>query len=793
MRSSIALIIFAVSISSAAAVNINLPQGICTNEVQVAIKSDYGHRELMKLATCLHINHHHPAAADLYHHIRSAAPDDSYVLVNLGTLSLKSGDIENARHYLEQYLLEVGGPYGEGSLVDRHALARGPPCTPDAPLKVDCVNALNNLAAVELTDGKNSSLVTYYLSRAIEIGDENMLAHAYANLGSHLAKVGDHEGAADAFIRGFWTNLRQGLSSAAAGLIVRRAFLVPTVASSLEETEKTRIGFIRRIDGVRELARKGGSSIIDDESDLFRVAHGISTIQEIRNVPILSGVLNDWTNNVQLPPFYVHYYGWHDLPLNMAVADMFTMLCPELLFEIAGHLSTPSPECNVKKKRVGFVSSLIGGDEPHGLLVLDILKSLKYLFDFYVVSIGSKPLSEEFLNHATGVYVVGYDEVKAREVLKSLELDCLVYAESMNSPIVYFLGYQRFARVQILVQGSPVTSGIPTFDYFVSGDLLEHPFRTQLMDDHYSEQLILFDGQAISFPQTQRHFIQDSLLAAGDAVTISNMTAMERMKSLQAQDGHVYMCFQSVQKMQPSFDHVLADIMIGDPIANIVLQASRNSIQTTALELRLKSVLQERFCGDETIECNASINAEKRVHFIPRVRSNDLTQLLAKSTVILHPFPFEGSKTAVDALIAGVPLVTFPQRFLRGRMASVFINAMELGEIDRDAASCCIANSVSDYVVKAIRLASDKDYRSRVINAIRIRSDRIFNEKMIALEWGRLLTRVLDIRMSDSVLRSHIGFIPERRHQDEYISKAVEHGQRRWRKSVLLGDILGAR
>ncbi len=772
-------------------ININLPEGLCTNEVRAAITNNYAESELMRLATCLHINHH-PSAVDLYHHIRKIRPDDSFVLINLGTLSLKSGDIESARRLYEQYLREVGGPYGEGDLVDRHALKIGPPCRHDAQRKIDCVEALNNLGAVELTAGKNASLVTHYLSRAIEIGDEAMLVHAYANLGSHLAKVGDHDSAANAFIRGFWSNLRQGLFSAAAGLLVRRAFLVPTIASSLEETEKTRIGFIRRINDVRKLATSGGSAWMNDESDLFRIAQGVSSMEDIRNIPMLSGVLSDPTNNVQLPPFYVHYYGWHDSPLNKDVADLFALLCPESLFDVAGHLSTSSPTYNSVKKRVGFVSSLIGGDEPHGLLILDILRSLKSLFDFYVVSIGSKPVSEEFLRHATGVFAVGYDEVNAHHVLKSLELDCLVYAESLNSPIMYFLGYQRFAHVQILIQGSPVTSGVPTFDYFVSGDLLEHPFRTQLKTDHYSEQLILFDGQAISFPKTQVHFLQDALLAAGDAVSLSNMTAIERMEALRAQDAHIYTCFQSVQKMQPSYDHVLVDILIGDPIAAIVLQASRNSIETETLQLRLKSVLQERLCGDEAIECNAASSSNNRVHFLPRVKSIDLIRLLEKSTVILHPFPFEGSKTAVDALSAGVPLITFPQRFLRGRMASVFIKAMELGDIDREVASCCIANSVSDYVTKAMRLAYDQEYRSRVVSALRERSDRIFDEKMISFEWGRLLTRALSTRMSDSVLRSHIGFIPEQRHQDAYVSKAVEDEQTRWRKNVLLGDILGA-
>ena len=126
---------------------------------------------------------------------------------------------------------------------------------------------------------------------------------------------------------------------------------------------------------------------------------------------------------------------------------MFILLCPDSLFEVADHLvkiadrslSTPSSTTGEHKKRVGFVSSLIGGDEPHGLLILDILRSLKDLFSFYLISIGSKPLSDEFLNYAS-VFSVGYNEVQARNVLKSLELDCLVYMESMNDPIVHFLG-----------------------------------------------------------------------------------------------------------------------------------------------------------------------------------------------------------------------------------------------------------------------------------------------------------------------------------------------------------------
>ena len=323
--------------------------------------------------------------------------------------------------------------------------------------------------------------------------------------------------------------------------------------------------------------------------------------------------------------------------------------------------------------------------------------------------------------------------------------------------------------------------------------LKEHPFRTQLVDDHYSEQVVLFDGQAISFPRTSDDLKQDSLMAAGDAaVLLSNQTSLEQMAHLQHQDSHIYMCFQSIQKMQPAFDHVLIDILVADPLAHLVLQASRHSKQTDTLQQRLQTSLKERLCGNEAISCPAMNKAYDRIHFLPRVKSDEVLDLIQKASVVLHPFPFGGSKTASDVINAGVPLVTYPQAYLRGRMAAVFIKSMTLEELDPDLGSCCIASSPSDYVTKAIRLASDDDYRSRVAKAIQQRSDRIFDDKSVSFEWGRLLTRALQVRISDEEIRANVGFVPHARHQDEYMSKAIEDEQARWRRSVGLAQKINA-
>jgi predicted O-linked N-acetylglucosamine transferase (SPINDLY family) len=483
--------------------------------------------------------------------------------------------------------------------------------------------------------------------------------------------------------------------------------------------------------------------------------------------------------------------GYYDLPIQQQVFAMFTELCPPNLFEVAPHLLNPNTKLPSPKKKVGFISSLIGDDEPHGLLVLDVIRSLSKTsyFEFFIISNGPKAPSEVFYNVTNGnVFTMGFDDNVTRDLLKSLELDCLVYLEAMNDAIMYFLGYQRFANVQILAMGSPVTSGVETFDYFVSGDLLEHPFRTQMRSDHYSEQVVLFDGQAISFPSSQVHPRQDAALAAGDAHSLSKMSPLDELKMLRRRNGHVYLCFQSIFKIQPLFDHVLADILVADYQGHIVLQASRHANQTSVVAARLQTVLKEKFCGTSSFECPAMTDAYSRVHFIGRVTSDKLIDVLQQASVILHPFPFGGSKTSLDAINAAIPIVAYPQKYLRGRL-EVFLRFLDLNEIDPDAGSCCIASSVSDYVAKAVRLASDESYRTRVSNAFRERRTRIFDDKFIALEWGKLLTRALGINASEEALLSQISFSRKSYQQDDYFAKKIEEEQMRWSQNAVLSAV----
>lgn len=105
-------------------------------------------------------------------------------------------------------------------------------------------------------------------------------------------------------------------------------------------------------------------------------------------------------------------------------------------------------------------------------------------------------------------------------------------------------------------------------------------------------------------------------------------------------------------------------------------------------------------------------DAFSRVLFYPRMPNSDhFLAFLSCVDVVLHPFPFDGSKTAADALALGIPMVTWPSEYLRGRMGPSFYESMGWREL--------VAGSEAEYVDIAVRLGTEPAFRAKCAHAIR--------------------------------------------------------------------------
>lgn len=162
---------------------------------------------------------------------------------------------------------------------------------------------------------------------------------------------------------------------------------------------------------------------------------------------------------------------------------------------------------------------------------------------------------------------------------------------------------------------------------------------------HSSSLSILLSGQGIWYgcpeaPESQmaETGLPQHLLAPAVAYSKSYFNLSE--------DSFVYFCPQSVFKIHPLFDLVFRDILLSNPMGRIVVTEGRRPSWTNAYAERLR-----RSLGDVLM---------RRLHLIERVSSEKFLSLLRIADVMLHPFPFDGSRTSADGFAAGIPVLTMP-------------------------------------------------------------------------------------------------------------------------------------
>jgi protein O-GlcNAc transferase len=220
-----------------------------------------------------------------------------------------------------------------------------------------------------------------------------------------------------------------------------------------------------------------------------------------------------------------------------------------------------------------------------------------------------------------------------RRAVEALAADVLIYPEIGMSAQIWMLANARLAPVQAASWGHPNTTGLPSVDYFVSGEAIEPPGADAL----YSERLVRL-GRLPSFYEPP---------PAGEAAPRAALRLPE--------SGVLYGCPQTLFKVHPDFDAVLAQIAAGDPGGWIVLIGAQAAAWT--------EVLKARWARTHPI-------LNERVVFLPRLTHEGFMAHLAHIDVLLDPLHFGSGNTLYEAMGEGIPIVTWPGRFMRGRVVA---------------------------------------------------------------------------------------------------------------------------
>lgn len=274
------------------------------------------------------------------------------------------------------------------------------------------------------------------------------------------------------------------------------------------------------------------------------------------------------------------------------------------------------------------------------------------------------------------------------EAIRVLQLDVLVYPEIGMDPMTIKLASLRLAPVQAASWGHPETTGLPTMDYYLSAEDFEPPGA----QENYSERLISLPHLGCCYQPSP--------------VTLVNPD----MARVDVEPGvPILICPGTPYKYAPRYDRVLVEIAKKVGRCRFVFFIPHMADLTEKLRHRLAAVFGE-----------SGLDLNEFASFIPWQPKPAFYGLMKRADVYLDTIGFSGFNTAMQALECGLPPVTREGHFMRGRLTSGILRRLGLPEL--------IAATEEEYIMLALKLATDKDFRQGIRGRIEAGRNALYGD-----------------------------------------------------------------
>ena len=567
--------------------------------------------------------------------------------------------------------------------------------------KPDHVMALNNLGCLSRDLGADEQAVAVF-NRSIEI--DPTYTPAYINLGNFYKDCNDFEHAYAAYQKAISLEPENQDALVCMGSLLKKEgrfqegvdFLKRAVAACpdisrawwyyhlalpiLYETES-------EIDHFRERFSKG-LAILTDSVTLETPGQRKRALEGIGSI----------TN------FYLQYQGRDDLELQKRYGRFVHRVMAANFPQWVVSRPMPPHEKGTRIK-IGYLSSFMRSHTVGHFLMGWLENHDRMNFEVHCYHIGrlTDSLTESFKHQCDRFYhIAGNIEAVARQILDD-ELHILIYTDiGMFAPATQLAGL-RLAPIQCKGWGHPVTTGLPTIDYYLSSDLME----AEDAATHYSETLVRLPNLALALnaPQLSENEILREEFGISDG-------------------DFVFLTSQSLFKYLPQYDDIYPRIAAMVKNARFVFISNPSSGLTARFRKRIENAFNRH-----------NLSMDHFCVFQPRLSSNGFIRLNQASNVLLDPFSWSGGKTTFEGISCGLPVVTCPGRFMRGRHAYAMLKMMGITET--------IAEDAETYIAIACRLGNDSEFYDRIRNATAANRQRLLNDETCVRELEDFYRRVV--------------------------------------------------
>ncbi len=399
-----------------------------------------------------------------------------------------------------------------------------------------------------------------------------------------------------------------------------------------------------------------------------------------------------WSN------FLLAYQGGDDRELQAR----FGALTARVLHERAPQWVAPcAPRPRGTRIRVGFVSTFFRDGTAGRYFECWITGLPRDAFEVVVYHLlpGIDPLARRIAQRADRfVPMPWWRPSQAAPVIRADACDLLVYPELGMGAVPFALASLRLAAVQCSGWGHPVTTGLPTIDAYFSCGSMEPPDA----QEHYTERLMLLPGIGTRYRAPE---------VPSDA---------SRARFGLPEDVPLLLCPQSLFKIHPDNDALFARVLAECADARLVAFEGRDPALTRRFVARL---------------ARAGIDGA-RLHLLPQCAHDDFLRINRVCDAMLDTLHWSGGNTSLDALACGLPVVTLPGRFMRGRQSAGMLEAMQVPEL--------VARDADDYVRIASHVATDRAYRDQLSARIVAAHPAVFDDSAPVEAFAQRLRDLVD-------------------------------------------------
>ncbi len=426
-----------------------------------------------------------------------------------------------------------------------------------------------------------------------------------------------------------------------------------------------------------------------------RYAQGLAQLVQETDLSTPTARRQAWDGIGRFSNFYLNYQGYDDRPLQAQYGQLVHRIVAANFPQGVEPLPRPPVAGPI---RVGFLSQFLRSWSGTYLFLgwLQNLDPSRFAVYSYALSPESDGITEQFRACSTQFTLLPADPAAAAQQVRGHRLHVLIFPELGMDPPTLRLAAMRLAPVQVMAWGQPVTSGLPTVDYFLSSEAMEPPDG----DTHYTETLVRLPHIGVCYPYPA---------LAAPTYTRSDFGLRE--------DAVVYLSSQAPYKYLPQYDELYAAIAQRVPQAQIVFL--RGGIPPSRLA-----------------KAFAAVGLDHRAHctVLPVLPGAAYFDLLRCCDVYLDTPVWSGGNTSLDAAACGLPMVTWPGSLMRGRHT--------YGILQRLGISATVADSADEYVAIAARLGQDASWRQAIAAQTLAGCPQLFGDRECVQALMEFLTAV---------------------------------------------------